>query len=278
MDPSGDIALIGDKPKFYQTFINFLNEKFKTEDTISTTFKDPTFRSSLVSKNLDARTIVEIAPYLAPLVRKPQELAVDLDDLYVAEDCCTMTHYMCSSVPMIDFDAYRTKDGNEIRIEDILPHCRCQINGVIEQWGLAENSNIEESRNCKWKSFECSKKDRDCVYRYRIYKSRGGYHAFLISHKLDNRSNEALQLMIEAQTDYFYIVFTYLRGWCVRLNKKKVEDPNPNVPIYSYVGDVICGELVKRENKKVAVVKEYANILDFHMELCEMAKDFPPVL
>ena len=63
MDPSGDIALIGDKPKFYQTFINFLNEKFKTEDSISTTFKDPLFRTNLVSKNLDARTIAEIAPY-----------------------------------------------------------------------------------------------------------------------------------------------------------------------------------------------------------------------
>ena len=279
-------SLIPEKPKFYQTFLDVLEEEFSLDEQINSNFKDSGFRNSLIGKKIDARTIMEMAPYMARLVKKPQRISVDLDNLYVGLDCLTNTHYICFEVPMIDFDRYKLENGEEAKIQDVLPHCRCQIQQVIKNWKSPEECDVEEKRSTTWQEYKClhppspsppspsppsSPDTRSCVYRYAIYESIGGFHAFVISHEFKNRDPEVIQLMIEAQTDYFYVVFTYLRGWCVRLNRKS-KDPK-GIPIYKYSGDVVNGKWIQPNNPIVPIIPKYRNLLNFHMDLCKMVAE-----
>lgn len=56
-----------------------------------------------------------------------------------------------------------------------------------------------------------------------VYKSRNGYHIFCISKKYDYNNIDTIQFMIDNNSDFFYNFYTYLRGFCVRLNRKQNE-------------------------------------------------------
>jgi len=47
-----------------------------------------------------------------------------------------------------------------------------------------------------------------------------GIHAFLLSHPMDFRNQNILDFMSQICTDAWYVAFTPLRGWCVRLSPK----------------------------------------------------------
>lgn len=73
---------------------------------------------------------------------------------------------------------------------------------------------------------------------FRIYQSRNGYHVFILNKSFDYKSDESIELMINLHCDFYYTVYTYLRGWCVRLNKKRPEQEDI---LYKWVGDVVHG-------------------------------------
>ena len=81
---------------------------------------------------------------------------------------------------------------------------------------------------------------------FRIYSSRNGYHIFVLNKSMDYKSDESIRLMFEIGCDFYYIVYSYLRGWSVRLNKKKGEE---NVEeLYRWVGDVVMGNFFSMDS------------------------------
>lgn len=272
-----DIQLIADKPRFYQSFIDFVNcdQSQYTDPHITETFKQSDFRYQLVHKRVDARLIKEVAPYLAPIVRKPQKVSADQQDFYVAEDLYTSTHYICyKELAMIDIDGYKMGDKDTAlslgQVVSLLPHCHCQIQQVMNDWLPPDDYDDSQPRAATWTRYHCQGKE-GCTYRYRLFRSRGGYHAFVVSHTMDYKSNIAIQLMLEACCDYFYVVFTHLRGWCVRLNRKRDEQSRH---IYPRIGDVVRGKIVTTSSY---IIPHLAKLVDLHIELADQAVDFEPV-
>ena len=97
-------------------------------------------------------------------------------------------------------------------------------------------------------------------YAFRIYKTQSGYHVFCISDYFEYRSEFSVKFMLQNFADFYYSVFSYIRGYSVRLNPKF----NEHYPIYSDLGvfgdpDIInsnIDELVKK-----------------HYSLCDNYKD-----
>jgi hypothetical protein len=55
---------------------------------------------------------------------------------------------------------------------------------------------------------------------FSINPSDRGFHAFLLSHPMDSQNQNVLEFMEQICTDAWYIAFTPLRGWCVRISPK----------------------------------------------------------
>ena len=250
---------------YYQSFVDITNKVVETNKDMMDKFKDPGFRHHISSKHIDARLIIEVSPYLIHTLLKPQELIHAEKNYYIANDIFTNLHYICyKDLLMIDIDEYKNCD--KIDICDKLPHCICQIENVINDW---EQDEIEVKARCVlWKKKICQCNNTEKILRYRIFKSRGGYHIFIISHKMDRHNKIAMQLMIEAECDFFYIIYSYIRGWCVRLNKKQTE--NKDNQLYTYYGDVIKGKFVMYDDNSLATnrIEELETYINIHMNLC----------
>jgi hypothetical protein len=259
---------------YYQSYIDLTNKRVELDKRINLQFSDSSFRKHLTSRHVDARLVKEISPYLVKTLIKPQKPIIISDNFYVANDIITNTMYICyKNLLMIDIDLYKQHNGNDI--SQMLPHCLCQIEQVINDW--KDDEEIEE-RNIKWntKKCICENCNSKCskILRYRLFKSRNGYHAFIISHIFDKNGNLPIQLSIEANCDYFYTIYTYIRGSCVRLNRK----PNEDAPIYTYIGDYVRGiKMNSSENRKLTLIyKELENEIDLHIRLCELFKTAEP--
>ena len=74
--------------------------------------------------------------------------------------------------------------------------------------------------------------------RFRLYSTRNGIHAFLVSHQMYYRSEKAINCMISLDSDFYYIVYSYLRGFSIRLNRKNAAE---NEHLYKYICDVGSG-------------------------------------
>lgn len=163
--------------------------------------------TKFVIENEDPTVSVKMLSYvMAHSMLKPQRLLVDDNDYYVAVDLFTNTYYMCyRDVMMIDIDRYKT--NGELPVDTL------------------EDIKIKLSKHPK--------------LFFRIYSSRNGYHIFVINKSMNYKSDESIRLMSELGCDFYYIVYSYLRGWSVRLNKKKGEE---NIDtLYTWVGDVVRG-------------------------------------
>ena len=64
-----------------------------------------------------------------------------------------------------------------------------------------------------------------------IYQTRKGLHLFALHKEYDYKSDETLKLMLELKGDFYYIIYSHIRGFCVRLNRKVGECS----PIYKYL-------------------------------------------
>ena len=97
---------------------------------------------------------------------------------------------------------------------------------------------------------------------FKIYRTSKGYHAFCISKKFDYRSKETVEFMLKFKNfgvDIDYIRFCYLRGFCVRLNKK-FEQKGENYTLHK----VTNPELINPELEK---------LVDLHFKKCEIYKN-----
>ncbi|GAH03571.1 unnamed protein product, partial [marine sediment metagenome] len=225
----------GTEFKFYQTYIDLLDEDRNKRETekkrdithdseitpeesfeslekkLEEKLKNHVFRKYVLDKlGKNVRTTKMIAPVIMPHMLRPQRLFIDKDDFYVACDMMTNTYYICYKyLMMIDVDFYKLTD-----IDD-------EKNNIISQFE-------HDINNC-WK----------------LYSTRNGIHAFLVSKKIDYHSDESVELMLsftrnihtelkndanndekesEKLCDFYYVLYSYLRGYCVRLNRKKDEE------------------------------------------------------
>ncbi len=176
---------------------------------------DPSYRKKVILKAGHAvQTVLMIAPVLLPRIIKPQQLIQDDPDYYIAIDQVTNTYYVCyRTLMMIDVDWY--KDDNETSIDD------------------RQKLTIQKIKDY------CADNPQLC---FRLYSSQGGLHAFLTSQESHYRDPLAIQMMLDLTTDFYYVVHCYLRGWSVRLNKKKVDMKDE---LYQYIDTVGSGQEIQ---------------------------------
>lgn len=70
---------------------------------------------------------------------------------------------------------------------------------------------------------------------FRIYRSKRGYHIYCTSRTFQYRSKESVDFMLNNNSDPYYCVYSYIRGYCTRLNNKF---ENCGEKIYEYIGKV----------------------------------------
>lgn len=189
------------QPLFYKSYLS-LDKEESIDKEILQKFRDRNFTKFYIQEEPDPVVSVTLLSNIVKhSILKPQRLVADGDDYYVAIDLLTNTAYICyKNLLMIDIDKYKGADN----LPDIIKKLQTYPQ-----------------------------------YFFRIYSSRNGYHIFILNKEMDYKSEESIRLMHALGCDFFYIVYSYLRGWSVRLNRKKFE--NPKRPLYTWVGDVIKG-------------------------------------
>ncbi len=94
-------------------------------------------------------------------------------------------------------------------------------------------------------------------FTYSVYKTYGGYHAFLINHILNHSEPMVKKLLDLLECDYYYYLFSNKHGFKVRLSPKLGRD---ETKVATYVADV--GNC-KSNDKCIDMLKihdEYLNI------------------
>ena len=69
-------------------------------------------------------------------------------------------------------------------------------------------------------------------YAWSIYKSTRGYHVFCISREFAHDDLKTVEFMLNNFCDYYYTIFSFLRGFCVRLSHKQ----NKKGQLYKHLG------------------------------------------
>jgi hypothetical protein len=210
---------------FHKTFLTIL----RGEDILDTTFKrvsDLDYKKinfDTLPKTTD--TVIRVAPFLLQAMKKEQCLDTSTQEYYIATDVPTNTKYICyRNLLMIDID---NKHGNSYTEDFILKHF----------------SNIP-----------CS--------TFSIFKSVQGYHVFCISHKFDYRNVQTMQFMIDNFSDFYYCVYSYIRGFSVRLNRKFNEPNNKSLYIdLGVFGDNLC------------IQQDLVDLVNIHVTAAEQFKD-----
>jgi len=174
--------------------------------------------------------IKTLAPALTNTIRKPQRLLYDDPDYYVAIDCVTNTYYICyRTLLMIDIDFY--KDLSTVDL-------------IVDKFERYTQTQQEKGRSLL----------------FRLFKSRNGVHGFLISQESSYTDNSALQLELELESDFYYIIYSYIRGWSVRLNKKALDTSDV---LYEFICDV--GTAKPNDH--------LLKLVDLHLKLVDVFKD-----
>lgn len=179
----------------------------------------------LRSELCSADDIVKTARQYIDGVKRPQSLVETHVDYYIARDLKTNTVYMCyKRVLMLDID------NAELEIDDLLQ----RLPGDLS---------------------------------FQIYKTAKGYHVFCVSRTFDYRNRETVEFMYSFKdlgVDIDYIRYCYIRGFCVRLNKKFDGEMRDN---YMYVTttnpqllDVTLKDLVDLHIKKCVDYKSDLNL------------------
>ena len=211
---------------FFETFINtILNRKIES-DII---FRDFRFRKFVIEtkgKNLD--TIKFLSEPLSLSMKRPQRCLHNDPDYYLGLDTYSKTYYICyKTLLMIDIDL--GKDGLYERLEDYLE--------FLEDY--------------------CSK-DKDLLLE--LYKTRNGVHCFVINQHHDYKNDRSIQLMLDLKCDFYYVVYSYIRAWSVRLNRKFHDRDDK---LYTYLKRIGTGTAVPYLEKLVKL----------HMGFSDLFKD-----
>lgn len=166
---------------FHRSFLRILDGSDPLEHTTADAHGASDLRESQPVNSAD--DIIRTAGHYIQGVKRPQSLVETHREYYVARDLKTNTVYMCyKKVLMLD----------------------------IDNPGLGCEELVERLGNHSAVSFQ-------------IYKTTRGYHAFCVSKTFDYRSKETVEFMYSFKdlgVDVDYIRYCYIRGFCVRLNKK----------------------------------------------------------
>lgn len=211
---------------FYETYLNIINS---TEIIEIEELKESGFRKRLFETQKHNYELVKLmSTAVRHTLQKPQRVLHDDEDYYVGIDLYTNTYYVCyRDLLMVDIDYY--KNDTTYTEDEILNKFR-----------------------------EYCRKHPGSLFR--IYRSRNGIHAFLISHKSNHKDPECINLMLDMGSDFYYTVYSYLRGWSVRLNKKETDTKDQ---LYEYIGEIGTGEPIKRLEQQV----------NLHINLVDVFKD-----
>ncbi len=171
---------------FFTTFRDNILNKDLTCDPI---FRDPQFRRFVInSRGKNLETVKFLSDPLKLSMKKPQRCLHDDTDYYLGLDTYSKTYYICyRNLLMIDIDL--GKDDQFLDREAYLTFLKAY-----------------------------SQQHPELLFD--VYQSRNGLHLFALHKKYDYSSDEALGLMIDLHCDFYYIVYTHIRGWSVRLNRK----------------------------------------------------------
>lgn len=90
---------------------------------------------------------------------------------------------------------------------------------------------------------------------FRIYKSKRGYHIYCTSKLFDYRSKESVDLMLDNFCDPYYCIYSYIRGYCTRLNNKFDSEREQ---LYEYIGKVGTADEVERILYLVNLMERYS--------------------
>lgn len=200
--------ILSDHPRFYSSYLKIASDDLSSDIDLETfkLLKDRGFSKYIIDNEDPVISVKMLSYVMSHSVLKPQRLLVDDNDYYVAIDLFTNTYYICyRDLMMIDVDRYKIKDDNN---QDTLEEIKIKLRKYPE-------------------------------FFFRIYSSRNGYHIFVINRSMDYKSDASIQLMSDLGCDFYYIVYSYIRGWSVRLNKKKGEETTDE--LYKWVGDVVRG-------------------------------------
>lgn len=166
------------------------------------------YKNHIYKLDKTVENAIKIAPIILQEIKKEQKIIKYDYDYYVALDVPTNTFYICfKNILMIDIDS------DAIFKEDV-----CVINHF---------EKLDES--------------------YCIYKSTNGYHVFCVSKYFNYYEKETLQYLLDNHCDYYYAIYCYLRGFCVRLNKKNI---NQNDQLYKLL------HITKKENANESILKK----------------------
>jgi hypothetical protein len=167
----------------------------------------------------------ELVPALKKAMAKPQRLLQEDPDWYVAQDLNTNTFYICyRTLLMIDIDFY--KDSEKIMIDDPnnaikVQKRQAEILDRLEDYALLND------------------------LRFRIFRTRNGIHVFLVSRTGVYTNLADIKMMLDLGSDFFYAIYSHIRGWSVRLNRK-ARELEMAYPYLCDVGDVAADEYLSK--------------------------------
>lgn len=165
------------------------------------------FLLSKLGKNISSVKI--LSKYVLKTLIKPQHLITDHSDYYVAIDMSTRTGYICyKKLLMLDLDFYKIPVKSDVSAKQ--PTNRGFVRKITRET-LIKQLITQLKAKCH--------KD----HLFKIFSTRNGIHAFLISHPMDRIKDDTIKLQLEMGSDFYYIIYSYLRGWSVRLNRKRAE-------------------------------------------------------
>lgn len=157
----------------------------------------------------DYNNIFKYEKNLRQMTKKPYYLLHSEKDLYVGRETFGNVWYMCfRNLMMVDVDLGDDKeDLSEAVIADYKQFLQ-------EYCDLPENADK----------------------LFMLFRSKRGIHNFLVSHKKEFNDLESLKTMLELKGDAFHSSFSFLRGYCCRLNKKNKNDLDNVYDFIGYVG------------------------------------------
>lgn len=214
---------------------------------------DMQFRNFLIeSKGKTIGLVKLFSDSITRIIMKPQRLLYDEEDFYIGIDLYTNTYYLCcKELMMIDIDlykAYSSLSNDNDNHDDNIGN---------------DNNIIDNGKVVKYFEDYCDEhlKKYNEKLKFKLYRSRNGIHAFLTSRLSNYKSDFDINMQLNIGSDFYYVVYSHLRGWSVRLNRKKNERNNE---LYEYIGDVGNGEPIERLEKivdlHIKLTKTFANV------------------
>jgi hypothetical protein len=96
-------------------------------------------------------------------------------------------------------------------------------------------------------------------YKFRVVKTNKGYHCFLTSKPMLHNDMESIKLQRILETDHLHMCGTFIRGYSVRLNRKKYTD--------KYIEMESIGNGIE--------IPKLVQLYKYHLELWEKYTDVP---